>query len=93
MFAGACFNEVNDCSLRLVRGMVSHCLEEVPARPGLLVQEYEDGIWQTVCPLTDAHFMVDACPAAWDRASRHLRDMIERDEAVTLAAELAALKY
>ncbi|MCK6375903.1 MAG: hypothetical protein L6Q69_17650 [Zoogloea sp.] len=85
-------------SLRLVRDVVASCMDPDDVRPGLLVQEYEEdssdrAAWRTVCPLTDAHFMVDNAPARWVRASHKLRDMIERDEAVTLAVELAALKH
>jgi hypothetical protein len=36
--------------------------------------------------------MVPACPLKWYMASKTLRDMIERGDAVTLADELAALK-
>lgn len=88
-------------SLRLVRGTVQSCMDPDYARPGLLVQEYDDWLnpagrevegWRTVCPLTDAHFMVDLCPPKWYAASVALRDMIERDQPVTLADELAALK-
>ena len=84
-------------SLRLVRSTVVNCMDPDDERPGLLVQEYEEdsndrAAWRTVCPLTDAHFMVDACPTKWHAASVKLRDMIERGEAVTLADELAALK-
>ena len=83
-------------SLRLVRDEVVSCMDDV--RPGLLVQEYDEiddygrAKWQTVCPLTDAYFMVPACPLKWYMASKTLRDMIERGDAVTLADELAALK-
>ena len=85
-------------SLRLVRDKVQSCMDPDDVRPGLLVQEYEEvddyghAKWQTVCPLTDAYFMVPACPLKWYRASKTLRDMIERGDAVTLADELAALK-
>lgn len=84
-------------SLRLVRGQVVSCMDPDDERPGLLVQEYEEdsddrAAWRTVCPLTDAHFMVNLCPPKWYAASVKLRDMIERGEAVTLADELAALK-
>lgn len=84
-------------SLRLVRSTVVSCMDPDDERPGLLVQEYEensDGLaaWRTVCPLTDAHFMVDLCPPKWHACSVKLRDMMERGESVTLADELAALK-
>ena len=85
-------------SLRLVRGEVVGCMDPDDVRPGLLVQEYDEiddygrGKWQTVCPLTDAYFMVPTCPIQWYMASKTLRDMIERGDAVTLADELAALK-
>lgn len=85
-------------SLRLVRDEVVSCMDPDDVRPGLLVQEYEEdsngrAAWRTLCPLTDAHFMVDNAPTRWARASYKLRDMIERGEAVTLAVELAALKH
>lgn len=84
-------------SLRLVRDVVVSCMDPDDKRPGLLVQEYEEdsddrAAWRTVCPLTDAYFMLPACPIKWYRASQTLRDMMERGEAVTLADELAALK-
>jgi hypothetical protein len=85
-------------SLRLVRDEVVSCMDPDDVRPGLLVQEYDEiddygrAKWQTVCPLTDAYFMVPACPLKWYMASKTLRDMIERGDAVTLADELAALK-
>jgi hypothetical protein len=85
-------------ALRLVRDVVTSCMDPDDARPGLLVQEYDEvddygrAKWQTVCPLTDAHFMVAACPRKWYAASVKLRGMIERGEAVTLADEVAALK-
>ena len=84
-------------SLRLVRDEVVSCMDPDDVRPGLLVQEYDEDSngrakWQAVCPLTDAYFMVSACPVRWSRASKTLRDMIERGEAVTLADELKALK-
>lgn len=88
-------------SLRLVRSTVQSCMDPDDVRPGMLVQEYDDWLnsaglevegWRTVCPLTDAYFMVPACPIKWYRASHTLRDMIERGKAVTLADELAALK-
>ena len=84
-------------SLRLVRDEVVSCMDPDDVRPGLLVQEYDEDSngrakWQTVCPLTDAYFMVSVCPVRWSRASKTLRDMIERGEAVTLADELKALK-
>ena len=85
-------------SLRLVRDEVVSCMDPDDVRPGLLVQEYDEiddygrAKWQTVCPLTDAYFMVPACPLKWYMASKTLRDMIERGGAVTLADELAALK-
>lgn len=84
-------------SLRLVRGQVVSCMDPDDVRPGLLVQEYDEdsndrAAWRTVCPLTDAEFMVTLCPTRWMRASLKLRNMIERGEAVTLADELAALK-
>lgn len=84
-------------SLRLVRGQVVSCMDPDDVRPGLLVQEYDEdsndrAAWRTVCPLTDAEFMVTLCPTRWMRASVLLRDMLERGETVTLADELAALK-
>ncbi len=84
-------------SLRLVRSTVVSCMDPDDERPGLLVQEYEEdsndrAAWHTVCPLTDAHFMVNLCPPKWYAASVKLRDMMERGEAVTLADELKALK-
>jgi hypothetical protein len=92
MIAGACFNEPNEGALRVVRGEVTSCMDPDDARPGLLVQEYDEGRWQIVCPLTDAYFMVPMCPVRWKRASVALRDMIERGDSVTLADELKALK-
>jgi hypothetical protein len=99
MIAGKSLIEAPELgSLRLVRDEVVSCMDPDDARPGLLVQEYEEvddyghAKWQTVCPLTDAYFMVPACPLKWYRASKTLRDMIERGDAVTLADELAALK-
>ena len=84
-------------SLRMVRGTVVSYMDPDDERPGLLVQEYEeDGddrtAWRTVCPLTDAHFMLTLCPVKWRAASVKLRGMMERGETVTLADELAALK-
>ena len=84
-------------SLRLVRDVVVSCIDPDDKRPGLLVQEYEEdsddrAAWRTVCPLTDAHFMVNLCPPKWYAASVKLRDMMERGETVTLADERAALK-
>ncbi len=84
-------------SLRLVRGEVVGCMDPDDVRPGLLVQEYEEdsndrAAWRTVCPLTDAEFMLSLCPPRWARASLKLRDMIERGERVSLAEELATLK-
>ena len=84
-------------SLRLVRGEVVSCMNPDDVRPGLLVQEYDEvddfrAAWRTVCPLTDAEFMVDLCPPKWRCASLKLRDMLERGVAVTLADELAALR-
>ena len=79
-------------SLRLVRGTVQSCMDPDDARPGLLVQEYDDWLnsagrevegWRTVCPLTDAHFMVDNAPVRWVRrqrgAARHDRARPARD--------------
>ena len=75
-----------------MRNTVMSCMDPEEERPGILVQEYDGRTkWQTVCPLTDAYFMVPACPIKWYRASKILRDMIERGKAVTLADELAAL--
>jgi len=84
-------------SLRLVRDVVVSCMDPDDQRPALLVQEYEEdsnerAAWRVVCPLTDAHFMLNLCPPKWYAASVKLRDMIERGEPVTLADELAALK-
>ena len=84
-------------SLRIVRGKVISCMNPDDVRPGLLVQEYyEDSndraAWRTVCPLTDAEFMVDACPVRWMRASLTLRDMMERGESVSIEDELTALR-
>ena len=84
-------------SLRIVRGHVGDCMDPDAGRRGLLVEEYEEdsedrATWRTVCPLIDAHFMVDLCPPKWYAASLKLRDMLERGEDVTLADELAALK-
>jgi hypothetical protein len=84
-------------SLRLVRGEVQSCMDPDDVRPGLLVQEYEENsngraAWTTVCPLTDAEFMVNLCPVRWMHASLKLRDMMERGESVTLADEMAALQ-
>ena len=84
-------------SLRIVRGEVINCMDPDDVRPGLLVQEYaEDNnelvAWRTVCPLTDAEFMVDACPVRWMLASLKLRDMMERGESVSLEDELNALR-
>lgn len=101
MIAGECFMEPEVGSLRLVRGKVLGALDDAdaPGRTGILVEEYVeldfDGWrrgWQTVCPLTDAHFMVDGCPVKWDRASCILRDRLEAGESLTLADEIAALK-
>ena len=80
-----------------MRDAVVSCMDPDDVRPGLLVQEYEEdsngrAAWRTVCPLTDAHYMVDMCPPKWYAASVALRDMIEHDHPVTLADELAALK-
>ena len=84
-------------SLRIVRGEVINCMDPDDVRPGLLVQEYEADsndlvAWRTVCPLTDAEFMVDACPVRWRRASLTLRDMMERGERVSIDDELTALR-
>ena len=84
-------------TLRLVRREIVDCIDPDKVRVGLMVQEYEEvdeygrAKWRTVCPLTDAHFMVDACPVKWYRASVKLRDMMERGEDVTLADEQATL--
>jgi hypothetical protein len=84
--------EPEDGARRLVVGEVLHALDDHPSRRGLLVQEYEDGRWSVVCPLTDANFMLDAlAPTKWISASYYLRDLIERGEPVTLAIERAAL--
>jgi len=91
MTAGACFMEPEDGALRLVVGTVGHALDDALNRQGHLVQEYEEGAWRTVCPLTDAHFMLDVCPWRWQVASEHLRDLIESEMPVTLAVERAAL--
>lgn len=85
-------------SLRLVLDVVVSCMDPDDMRPGLLVQEYEEdsdgrASWQTVCPLTDAEFMVPGAPWHWVQASYKLRDMMERGEDVTLADERAALKH
>jgi hypothetical protein len=90
-------NETPIGSLRLVRDKVINCMDPDDVRPGLLVQEYaEDNnelvAWRTLCPLTDAEFMVDACPVHWMRASLNLRDMMERGERVSLEDELTALR-
>lgn len=84
-------------SLRIVRGEVISCMDPEDVRPGLLVQEYEEdstdrAAWRTVCPLTDAEFMVDACPVRWRRASLKLRDMMERGKRVSIEDELSALR-
>jgi hypothetical protein len=84
-------------SLRIVRDEVINCMDPDDVRPGLLVQEYyedsnERAAWRTICPLTDAEFMVDACPVRWMRASMKLRDMMERGERVSLEDELQALR-
>jgi hypothetical protein len=84
-------------ALRIVRGEVIHCMDPDDARPGLLVQEYEADsnervAWRTLCPLTDAEFIVNACPVRWMRASMKLRDMMERGERVSLEDELTALR-
>jgi hypothetical protein len=84
-------------SLRIVRGQVISCMNPDDVRSGLLVQEYAEdsndrAAWRTVCPLTDAEFMVDACPMRWMRASLKLRDMMERGERVSLEDELTALR-
>ncbi len=98
MFAGESLIESPALgSLRLVRSTVVSCMDPDDERPGLLVQEYEEdgddrAAWRTVCPLTDAHFMVNLCPPKWHTASVKLRNMIERGEAVTLADELQALQ-
>jgi hypothetical protein len=98
MFAGKSLIDPALGSLRLVRDKVVSCMDPEDERPGLLVQEYEEdsdgrAAWRTVCPLTDAEFMVTACPVRWQRASLKLRDMMERGERVSLADELAALKH
>jgi len=84
-------------SLRIVRDEVVSCMDPDDVRPGLLVQEYAEdsngrAAWRTVCPLTDAEFMVAACPVRWMRASLRLRDMMERGESVRLEDELQALR-
>jgi hypothetical protein len=102
MTAGACFMQPEEGSLRLVVGKVYSCMDDV-GQIGIVVQEYvpqisEDGFelvcceWRDICPLTDAHFMLPAgMPDHWSRASKHLRDLIERGEPVTLAIERATL--
>lgn len=97
MYAGESLIEGPELgSLRIVRGTVQSCMDPDDNRPGLLVQEYEEdsndrAAWRTVCPLTDAEFMLNLCPPRWARASLKLRDMMERGDRVTLADELAAL--
>lgn len=80
--------------LRLVIDTVVHCMTN-EERPGILVQEFDPDEpqrgWQTVCPLTDANFMVPACPPKWFHASEQLRDLMEAGHDVTLADERAAL--
>jgi hypothetical protein len=92
MTAGACLMEPNDGALRLVVGTVLPALDDQPNRRGLLVEEYEDGHWSVVCPVTDAHFMLDThAPAAWINASYALRELLERGSPVTLEIERAAI--
>lgn len=84
-------------ALRVVRGEVISCMDPDDRRQGLLVEEFDEiddhhAAWRTVCPLTDAHFMVDDCPVQWSRASYALRERMERGEDVTLAVELDELK-
>ena len=84
-------------SLRLVRGKATNCMNPDDVRPGLLVQEYDEdsnerAAWRTVCPLTDAEFMLDLCPPRWAAASRTLRGMMERGASVTMSDELVALR-
>jgi hypothetical protein len=84
--------EPEEGSRRLIVGEVLHCLDDMPSRRGLLVQEYEGGRWLTVCPLTDVNFMLDAmAPRAWIAASHVLRARMERGENIALADERAAL--
>jgi hypothetical protein len=103
MTAGACFMEPEEGALRLVRSTVYACMDGT-GRPGIVVQECapktdEDGNelvsceWVTVCPITDAHFMLAHwhAPACWISASRDLRAMIEAGQPVALDTEWAAL--
>jgi hypothetical protein len=103
MTAGACFMEPDEGALRLVRSTVYGCMDDA-GRPGIVVQEYapkidKDGFelvhchWVTVCPLTDAHFMLSHwnAPACWNEASRDLRALIEAGQPVSLDEEWAAL--
>jgi hypothetical protein len=100
MTAGACFMEPEEGSYRLIVGTVYSPVDDL-ASLGIVVQEYmpqivEDDLehceWRDVCPITDAHFMLPAgMPDHWYRASKHLRDLIERGEPVTLDVERAAL--
>lgn len=102
MLAGECFmeQELEPGALRLVRGKVLGALDEpdAPGRVGHLVQETveleEQGrvVWRTVCPLSDAHFMVDNCPVKWARASYALRERIEAGVSISLDDELRLLK-
>lgn len=93
----ACFPQFREGARRLVVGTVTGACDNAPRR-GILVQELvaidEEGYdlkWQVVCPLTDAQFMLDACPGRWRTASVYLRDLIERGQPVTLEVERAAL--
>lgn len=103
MTAGACFMEPEEGALRLVRSTVYSCMDDA-GHPGIVVQEYapkvdEDGFelcacrWVNVCPLTDAHFMLNHwnAPACWRDASRDLRALIEAGQPVALDTEWAAL--
>jgi hypothetical protein len=80
-------------SLRLVIDTVSDFRDgEDVERQGIVVQEYA-GEWQDRCPLTDAHFILPVVlPVHWNRASKQLRDLIERGTTITLDMERAALR-
>ena len=95
--AGAFFSEEDQSSrcgeIRLRVGDVQVWIDgEEVTQKGFLVQQFvevddDQYGWTTVCPLSDAHFLLKRCPKNLASVSRSLRKLIEQGEKVTLDIE------
>ena len=95
--AGAFFSEEDQSSrcgeIRLRIGDVQVWIDgEEVTQKGLLVQQFvevddDQYGWTTVCPLSDAQFLLKRCPENLASVSRSLRKLIEQGEKVTLDIE------